>query len=102
MMVERIGEILKLGRVRKEWSQAELAKRLKLDRSVLSRIETGAIPQPSYVLVKQWAKVCECEDLVGLDLAGSKDGWKKLLALESKLDKIKELVSFFKVRPERR
>lgn len=101
-MVENIGEILRLGRTRKKWSQEELARRLNLDRSVLSRIETGTIAQPSYVLVKQWAKVCECEDLVGLDLTGSKDGWKKLLALESRMDKIKELVSFFKVRPERR
>lgn len=100
--MENIGEILKMGRTRKKWSQEELARRLNIDRSVLSRIETGTIPQPSYVLVKQWAKVCECEDLVGLDLTGSKDGWKKLLALESRMKQIKELVSFFRVKTERR
>ncbi|UKS27172.1 helix-turn-helix domain-containing protein [Paenibacillus sp. HWE-109] len=100
--MDKIGEILKFGRTRKGWSQEQLSKFLEIDRSVLSRIETGTIQQPSYVLVKQWAKVCECEDLVGLDLTGGENGWKKLLALENKMKKIKELVSFFRVKPERR
>lgn len=96
--MNNIGEILRSGRDRKKWSQEELAKRIHVDRSIVSRIETGTIAQPSYVLVKQWAKVCECEDLVGLDLTGSNDAWLKLTQLESKINKIKELVNFMRVK----
>lgn len=98
MINGNIGEVLKAGRERAGLKQDELAYRLGYDRTLISKVETGAIPQPSYALVKQWAKICKCEDLISFDIAGDKSGWKELLNLQSKLNKAKEILSMMRVK----
>ena len=38
-----IGKNIKLARVRKDWSQAELAHKLDVEQSYISRIESGSV-----------------------------------------------------------
>jgi len=38
-----IGRNIKLARVKKEWSQAELAYKLDVEQSYISRIESGSV-----------------------------------------------------------
>lgn len=97
-MVSSIGEILKAGRQRAGMNQEELASKLYIDRAIISRIETGTIERPSYMIVKEWARICKCEDLISFDLAGEKNAWKELMSLQQKLKQIKELVSMFRVK----
>ena len=42
-VIEIIGKNIKLARVKKEWSQAELAHNLNVEQSYISRVETGSI-----------------------------------------------------------
>jgi len=90
----QIGELLRICRERAGLNQRELAELLHLDRTTVTKIETGALPHPSYSLVKQWAAITKSEELIGMDLTGSRDGWKKLQQLESQVSKIRELVNF--------
>lgn len=104
-MQERIeiGEILRKGRVRAGLSQEQVAQALYIDRAIISRIETGVIPAPSYMIVKQWARVCKCEDLINIDLTGgTKDAMLELIHLKDRLKKISELVSMMRVKTGRR
>lgn len=38
-----IGKNIKLARVKKEWSQAELAHKLSVEQSYISRVESGSV-----------------------------------------------------------
>lgn len=63
------------------------------------KIETGDIKNPSYTLVKLWAQATNCEDMVGIDLTGGRDGWVKLTKLEQAMKDLKttmDAVNFMK------
>jgi len=96
--MQEIGKLLKECRLRKGLSQDQLAKALFVHRTTVTKIETGEIPQPSYSLVKEWAKLTDSLDMIGMDFAGS-EGWKKLQKLEKAMTQLKqtfELVNFMK------
>ncbi|MBA6414556.1 MULTISPECIES: helix-turn-helix domain-containing protein [Alteromonadales] len=42
-VIEIIGKNIKLARVKKDWSQAELAHLLNVEQSYVSRVESGAV-----------------------------------------------------------
>lgn len=84
-----IREILRTARARAGMTQETLAAALYVDRSTISKIETGEIA-PSYTLVKEWARVTKSEDLINLHLTGGVDGARKLTALESLVKDLKD------------
>lgn len=86
-----IHEILKECRDRAGYTQEELASKLYVDRSTVTKIETGVVKQPSYSVVKEWARITNSEDIVGLDFAGN-DGWKRLRTMETAINQIKSAV----------
>ncbi|QJC54414.1 helix-turn-helix domain-containing protein [Paenibacillus albicereus] len=93
-----IGEILKACRERAGMTQEQLARKLHVDRSVLAKVETGAIKNPSYVLVKQWAAATEGLEMVNMDLTGGRDGWKKLTAMEAALKQVRSVMDGMSLR----
>lgn len=95
-----IGETLKLCRNRAELTQQELANLLRVERSTIAKIESGAIKYPSYELVKEWAKATNSEEIILLDFSGKK-GVEKYNAFENTLKQIKKIlepVSFMRRR----
>ncbi|AZN43384.1 helix-turn-helix domain-containing protein [Paenibacillus albus] len=99
-----IGEMLKACRERANLSQRELAELLHVDRSVVAKVEAGIVKQPSYALVKEWARLTEAQEIVGMDISGGRDGWTKLRKLEAMFGQVKsamEMVHFFKRKKER-
>lgn len=99
-----IGELLKMGRERSGMTQEELARRLHIDRTVVTKIETGTMKQPSYVLVKEWAQVTNSMDLIEMDMTGGQDAAKKLRQLEMIVKQAKsifETVSFMRIKQGR-
>jgi transcriptional regulator with XRE-family HTH domain len=93
--------VLRAARKRAGLKQGELAARLFVDRSTISKVETGDIT-PSYALVKEWARACHAEDLINLDLTGGANGWRKLLDLESLVRELKEKMDLVKLLKRRK
>lgn len=93
-----VAELLKSMRLRAGMTQQQVADRIYLDRTTVVKIESGDIKAPSYVIVKEWARITESLDLLTIHSTGNRDSWKKHLELESKFNKIKELVNFMKRR----
>jgi len=96
-----IREVLRAARRRAGLKQEELAVMLFVDRSTISKIETGDIT-PSYALVKEWARACRAEDLISLHLTGGADGWRKLHALEALVRELKEKMDLVKLLRRRK
>ncbi|QHT63891.1 helix-turn-helix domain-containing protein [Paenibacillus lycopersici] len=96
--------MLKACRERAGLSQRELSEKLHVDRSVVAKVEAGIVKQPSYALVKEWARITNGQEIVGLDISGGKDGWTKLRALEQVVGQMKsalDVVQFMRRRKER-
>jgi transcriptional regulator with XRE-family HTH domain len=96
MRNDNLPELLRICRQRAELNQEQLAAKLYIDQAIISKIESGKI-QPAYSLVKQWARVTNSIDLIGMDFSGN-EGWRKLKQLEERFDKIRDLVNAFKSR----
>lgn len=62
-MQASVGAVLKLIRERKKWSQEELAVAMHMDRSLVSRIETGK-QHPGFETVVQWANVTNAKEVL--------------------------------------
>ena len=77
-------------------TQQELAKKLHVDRTVITKVELGILKNPSYSLVKEWARATDSMDVIGMEFNGI-EGYQKLKTYKEKLDRIKEIVSFFKI-----
>lgn len=101
MKDRELPEVLQACRKRAGMTQDELARKLFVDQAIISNAENGKLPI-AYVLVKEWARVTQGEDLITLHLTGGKEGgWKKLRQLEQAFEKIKtslDLVNFMKRR----
>ncbi|MFD7521405.1 helix-turn-helix domain-containing protein [Paenibacillus chitinolyticus] len=97
-METQINELLKAARQRAGLSQEFLAQKLFVDRTLITKIETGVVKNPSYSLIKQWIQITNAADLISIDLTGGAEGWKKLQQLESKMKSIRELVNFMKAK----
>jgi len=96
VMDSNVAELLKMARERAKLSQQELAKRLFIDQAIVSKVESGKLV-PSYVIVKEWSKVTNAADMLGMDFVGM-EGWKKLKVYEDRFERIKEIVLFFRVK----
>ena len=62
----RLGEVVRAARMQRDWSQADLAERVGVDRKTINRVETGthstlvttlhaiatALGQPTWVLLR--------------------------------------------------
>lgn len=94
-----IHDLLRMCRNRSGLSQEQLAGRLFVDQAIISKVEKGKIV-PSYVLVKQWAKETNSQDVIGMDFSGL-DGWNKFRMMEAAIIDVRkrlELVSFFRIK----
>lgn len=100
-MDDHIGKVLKVCRERAGLTQWALANKIHVDRTTVTKVETGDLKNPSYTLVKEWANATNGHDLIGLHFSGM-DGWKKLKTYQEKIEKIRELVSFLRIRKEKR
>ncbi|CAI6072713.1 hypothetical protein COHCIP112018_02357 [Cohnella sp. JJ-181] len=89
-MSQRVGEMLKASRERAGMTQQQLAMKLHVERSTIAKVETGAIKEPAYTLVREWCAATNGIDLMNLDFTGANDGWKKLRQLEAVMKNMKE------------
>lgn len=69
-----LGERIKALRERREWTQTELAKRVGISKSVMSRIEAGKKPVDDLLLIK-FTEVLErsSDYLLGINNINNKD-----------------------------
>ncbi|MFC3797933.1 multiprotein-bridging factor 1 family protein [Cohnella sp. GCM10012308] len=81
--------MLKASRERAGMTQQQLAMKLNVERSTIAKVETGAIKEPAYTLVREWCAATNGIDLMNLDFTGSNDGWKKLRQLETAMRNMK-------------
>ncbi|MDO6834071.1 helix-turn-helix transcriptional regulator [Pseudoalteromonas carrageenovora] len=65
-----IGKNLKLARIKKEWSQAELAHKLDVEQSYISRIESGLVAA-SCERIYEMIHLLDCESTDIFPLAQS-------------------------------
>lgn len=96
-----VGEMLKASRERAGMTQQQLAVKLNVDRSTVAKVETGAIRQPAYELVREWCAETNGLDLMSIDFTGNADGWKKLRKLETLFAQMKavtDTVNFLRRR----
>lgn len=69
-----LGERIKALRERREWTQTELAKKIGISKSVMSRIESGKKPVDDLLLIKFVELFDTTSDyLLGLSLLNKKD-----------------------------
>lgn len=72
-----LGEMLKTCREMSGLTQKELAKQLGVERSYISKVETGEWI-PNGEVIKKWGEVTECSDIVAMYFGGA-DSWKALM-----------------------
>jgi transcriptional regulator with XRE-family HTH domain len=73
-------ELLKQCRETAGLSQEELAERLLVDRSYISKVEHGKYHNLTYDFVKLWGLATNCSELISMDIVGvGNEGWKKLM-----------------------
>jgi len=87
---KQLGELLRECRIGIGFTQMELARRLNIDRSIISRIENGEI-SPAYELVKRWAIVTNSRDVIGLEFSG--EDWKKVSIMKKAFEQIRSLAN---------
>lgn len=69
-----LGERIKALRERRDWTQTELAKKIGISKSVMSRIESGKKPVDDLLLIKFVELFDTTSDyLLGLSLLNKKD-----------------------------
>ena len=72
-MNENLSKYIKNNREQKNISQRELARKVKIDNSYISRIENGEIQKPTFNLLKKIADVLDVSILELLKIAGYKE-----------------------------
>lgn len=68
-------------------SQEEMAIRLRIERSTVSKFESGH-RIPNGIIIKNWGVVTNCSDLISLYFSG-KEGWKQLLQYKMAFGQVK-------------
>ncbi|MDB5055002.1 MAG: hypothetical protein JWM44_3052 [Bacilli bacterium] len=63
-------QLLKRCREEANISQEELAVKLFVDRSYISKVENGRVPTLSYDFVKRWGTATGRSELIGIDVVG--------------------------------
>lgn len=86
MKGNEIGALLRMCREWKGMSQEQIAKHLKVDRSKVSRIETGK-DIPSINEVMMWAEVTDSREFIGIYVAG-REKWQQVMKLDHFLAEI--------------
>lgn len=66
----KLSELIKKEREKKEYSQRELAKRIKVDNATISRIENGTIKKPSIDVLMKLSNELEIDINILFDLSG--------------------------------
>jgi transcriptional regulator with XRE-family HTH domain len=71
-------QLLKRCREEANISQEELADKMFVDRSYISKVENGRVPTLSYDFVKRWGIATNRSELIGIDVVGdSSEVWKR-------------------------
>lgn len=86
MKGSEVGALLRMCRVKEGMSQEQIAKHLKVDRSKVSRIETGK-EDPSITEVMIWAEITDSREFIGIYVAGH-EKWMQVMKLDHFLAEI--------------
>lgn len=81
MIDHRLPELLKRCREEANISQEELAIKLFVDRSYISKVENDRVPTLSYDFVKRWGIATNRSELISIDVVGDGNESWKMLAL---------------------
>ncbi|MNR93439.1 transcription factor [compost metagenome] len=80
---QELGQVLRSCRERAGLTQEQLARQIYVDRTVIAKVETGSL-NPSYMLVKDWARVTDSVDVIRTDLGGAASG--KMIAKQRQME----------------
>ncbi|MFC4768704.1 helix-turn-helix domain-containing protein [Effusibacillus consociatus] len=85
MQASNIGALLRMCRETKGLSQQDVADHLIVDRSRISRIETGK-EEPSFLEVLKIAELTDSKEFIGMYVAGK--GWHRVMKLDQFLEEM--------------
>jgi transcriptional regulator with XRE-family HTH domain len=95
-----LGNVLRKCRERAGLTQEQLARQIYVDRTVIAKVETGAL-NPSYVLVKDWARVTDSVHIIQTDLDGTGTMIEKQRQMDDAINTVKAAlsrISFMRIR----
>lgn len=79
-------------------SQEELAEKLCVERTYISKIENGHYPSLSYEFVKKWGQATNRVELISMDLTGEgNEEWKHVMAYRNLISSIKTNIENFEM-----
>lgn len=82
-----LADLIKTCRITANMSQAELAAKLNLERSYISKFENGALI-PNGIIIKLIGKVTDCEELI-TSFFSPKETWQKIHRLKTLAGQVK-------------